>query len=254
MALIELTFKSNALDLAMQVNILMPDQRGSNEAFKVLYLLHGYQGNQSDWMRYSSLERYLFEHRLMVVMPGVHNSYYTDMAQGLNYFTYVSIELPQFIESMFPVSKQREETFVAGLSMGGYGALKIGLTYPNRFSKVASLSGAVDFASIISRAKGTQREKFFKGIFGEQPHKDMTHDLEFLVKQNLIAKEKMPQMYIACGTEDFLFDENQKFHSILNALNVNHTYVTSEGSHNWLFWDTYIEKVLNWLKSNDKDA
>lgn len=247
MALIELTMRSYVLDLSVQVNIVIPDQRKENEQFKVLYLLHGYMGNHTDWIRYSSLERYLFDHRLMVVMPQVHNSYYTDMKQGMDYFTFVSKELPSYIESIFPVSKHRKDKFVAGLSMGGYGAMKIGLTYPNEFSKIASLSGAVDIESIRRRAKNTSREKLYVGVFGETSNYGTPNDLMYLIHQNINQNVTFPELYIACGTEDFLFEDNETLHKALNTLNIEHTYITAPGDHNWLFWDTFIKEVLSWL-------
>jgi len=247
MALIDFKFQSNALEMNCNVQIILPNDVKNGEKLKVLYLLHGYIGDYADWMRFSSIERYSWEYRFAIVMPGGHNSYYTDTSYQMNYYTYLSEELPKFMTNYFPISSQRNDNFICGLSMGGYGALKIALSNPNKFSKVISLSGVTDIVSVINSENMRDRNNKFKAIFGEESIKDTKHDLFYLVNQIIDNKQEMPNIYIVCGTEDFLYEDNLRFKNHLENLNVKHTFIQSKGDHNWEFWDDYIKKVLAWL-------
>ncbi len=250
MALFECNYHSAVLELSQSVTVILPQDIKENEKIKVLYLLHGYIGNHTDWVRYTSIERYVQNHRIAVVMPAVNNSYYTDMVFGLRYFTYVTEELPRLIASTFPISTKKEDQYVCGLSMGGYGALKIALTYPERYHKAASLSGALDLEHIRELAKQNNRIDFFVATFGKQTTKKTKNDLYTLVQLAKTKKTTFPDLYLGCGTEDFLYQDNQAFISFLKQENIKFTYEESKGDHNWGFWDTYIQKVLYWMFKN----
>jgi putative tributyrin esterase len=243
MAFVECQIKSYVLEMNVSVNVLIPQDIKKDEKVKVLYLLHGYIGNQTDWMRYSSIERYAQNHRLAIIMPAAYNSYYTNIANGFKYFTYISEELPDIMESMFPISSKREDNYVCGLSMGGYGAFKIALTFPNKFSKAASLSGALDVDTLLRNNDDRSRDQFYKSIFGSEPITNTKNDLFHLVKN----AQPVPDLYIGCGTEDFLYDNNLQFIDFLKKHQIPYTYEASKGEHNWAFWDAYIQKVLKWL-------
>lgn len=247
MAIIHMNFNSKSLEMNTELTILIPDQKGDNETFKILYLLHGYMGDHTDWTRYTSLERYLFGERLMVVMPAVNNSYYANMVYGMKYFDYVAKELPEIMMSYFPVSKKREDHFIAGLSMGGYGALKIALSNPTCFSKAASLSGALDISSIRKLVENTPRSSIFNASFGENMIAD-DNNLFSLVEKLKQENQNFPELYVACGTEDFLYQDNLNFKDFLIQHQIPFTYEESKGIHDWHFWDAYIQKVLNWIK------
>ncbi|KKQ20002.1 MAG: hypothetical protein A2Y45_03620 [Tenericutes bacterium GWC2_34_14] len=247
MAFLTFHIKSNALELNTVVNVLIPQDVKKDEKLKVLYLLHGYLGDHTDWMRYTALERYSWNYRLAIVMPAVNNSYYTDTVSGLNYFTYVSKELPEIMSSLLPISTKREDNYVAGLSMGGYGALKIALTYPERFSKAASLSGALDIDHIRELAGDQTRKTWFNAVFGFKPSQQTPADLIYLVDLHLKHNVMLPDLFIGCGTEDFLYQDNLKFKKMLEDHQVKHVYIESPGGHDWAFWDLYIQKVLAWL-------
>ncbi|HOI85163.1 MAG TPA: alpha/beta hydrolase family protein [Acholeplasmataceae bacterium] len=247
MAFLTLHVRSNALELNTTVNVLIPQDVKKNEKLKVLYLYHGYIGDHTDWMRYTSLERYAWAYRYAIVMPAVNNSYYMDTASGMNYFTYVSKELPELMTTLLPISDKREDSYLCGLSMGGYGAFKVALTYPERFSKAASLSGALDIEEIRRLADDQPRNVWFNSVFGMKPTQHTPVDLRHLIELHLKHDVKLPELFIGCGTEDFLYKDNVKFHEFLNQQGVNHTYVESPGVHDWAFWDQYIQKVLAWL-------
>lgn len=247
MAFLTLNIRSNVLDLNTTVNVILPQDVKKDEKLKVLYLLHGYIGDHTDWMRFTSIERYSWNYRYAIVMPAVNNSYYMDTVSGLNYFTYVSKELPDIMTSLFPISSKREDNFVAGLSMGGYGALKIALTYPERYAKAASLSGALDLDEIKKIASEQPRNLWFEAVFGHHPSQNTPTDLRYLIDLHLQCGVQLPDLYLACGTEDFLYKDNVKFKEFLIDRNVKHRYEESQGTHEWSFWDTYIQKVIEWL-------
>jgi len=248
MALFECNIKSDVLELNVAVNVIIPQDVKKGEKLQAVYLLHGYIGNHTDWCRYSSVERYAWEHRFAIIMPGVNNSYYSNTKFGQKYLDYVSIELPEIMSRMFPVSEKREDNFVCGLSMGGYGALRVALHNPKRFSKAASLSGAVNIDSIKKLVEDTPRKHFTNATFGEASTKDTENDLLYLIQTHQKNKQELPNIYLACGTEDFLYKDNLEFKKEMDYLKVPYTYEESKGDHNWAFWDEYLQKVLYWLE------
>ena len=181
-------------------------------------------------------------------MPSVNNSYYTNTKFGQRYLDYVAIELPEIMTKMFPISDQREDNFVCGLSMGGYGALRVALHNPKKFSKAASLSGAVNIDSIKKLVSDTPRKEFTENTFGKGDAKGTDNDLLHLIKTHQKNKQELPEIYLACGTEDFLYKDNLQFKDELDLLNVSYTYEESKGDHNWAFWDMYVQKVLYWIE------
>ena len=187
-------------------------------------------------------------------MPAVHRSFYTDMAAGSRYWTFVSEELPEIVRNFFPLSDLREDNFVAGLSMGGYGAFKMALGKPEKFAAAASLSGALDLAVSIQRIGGMERAEW-ENIFGD-PDKiaDSTNDLRFLARSIIESGRPRPKLYQWCGTEDFLYQGNLKFREYAKELNLDLTYEEGPGSHEWSYWDRMIQRVLQWLPLRDNSV
>src|SRR5512134_2529005 len=155
MILNEVRFFSETLGLMSTMHVLLPQrtmadtQRKRTPKFRTLYLLHGHSDDHTAWQRWTSIERYAEEVNLAVVMPAVHLSFYNDMAHGGKYWQFISEEVPTLVRESFSLSSRREDNFVAGLSMGGYGAFKLALTYPERFAAAASLSGALDIREVV---------------------------------------------------------------------------------------------------------
>jgi S-formylglutathione hydrolase FrmB len=219
--------------------------KADRDKYPVLYLLHGLSDDHSIWCRRTSIERYVAPLGLAVVMPNVHRSFYTDMAQGGKYWTFVSEELPQIVKSFFPISDKREDTFVAGLSMGGYGAFKLGLSLPEKFAAAASLSGALDTPEFANRE---ERKEEFSRIFGDLSKiEGSKNDLFYLASTLVESGKEVPALYQCCGTEDFLYDGNVKFRDYVRSLNIGLFYEECPGVHEWGFWDKMIQNVLKWL-------
>lgn len=258
MALLDCNFYSDSLGLSTSMKVILPQEiksqiglKGSSkkEKYPVLYLLHGMSDDESAWTRRTSIERYVAEMGIAVIMPRVDRSYYTDMKMGLKYWTFISEELPEIVKSFFPISDKREDTFVAGLSMGGYGALKLALSKPDKFAAAASLSGAINPVS-LQRLKDVDsfRLKEFEWIFGDlKKFTNSKNDLNSLVKN--IEKNNLPKpkLYQCCGSRDFLIEDNHIFRDSMEKTSFDFTYKEWAGKHEWGFWDTAIQKVLKWL-------
>lgn len=263
MALIECNFTSKVLDVSTNLLAVLPEKSiGSRKRYPVLYLLHGLSDDHTGWQRRTLIENYVRDKGLVVIMPNVHRSFYTDMKNGYKYFEFVSEELPAIAKEFFPISDKREDTFVAGLSMGGFGAMKLALNYPDRYSKAASLSGALgilksieEMEEYISSNKDESipenvvfRMSEMKNIFGSyEEMKESCNDLFYLIDKNLAEGKELPSLYQACGTEDFLYDANIIFRDYVKSKNVPITYEECEGDHTWDFWNKMIEHVIWWL-------
>jgi putative tributyrin esterase len=247
MALLQVDFRSELLEADVSMNVILPNDRNENTPTKVIYLLHGYSGNHTNWIRLSAIERYVRDRQIAVIMPDMGNSFYTDMAYGFPYFTFLTDELPKKVQSFFNLKPNQEDTYIAGLSMGGYGALKCALTYPERFHKAVSLSGALDAARLYETAKEKKPRLYYETIFGIDHIKNTKHDLFYLITESKKHNKSFPAIYIACGLEDYLYEDNVKFVEHLQKNQVKHTYIESKGAHTWDYWDQHIEKALEWM-------
>ncbi len=256
MILSQINFFSDVLTLRSTLNVILPQRKASEQRqqprplLRTLYLLHGYSDDQTAWQRWTSVERYVEGLNLAVVMPAAHNSFYTDMVHGGKYFTFLTEEVPAVLQDMFPLSQEREDTFVAGLSMGGYGALKMALSRPDLYAAAASLSGAVDIREVVKKHDDPDNPAWLesmRNIFGDlESVPGSQHDLFTLAEQVARAKVK-PCLFQYCGTEDFLYADNLRFRDHVRTLSLDLTYAEGPGDHTWGYWDVMIQKVLAWL-------
>ncbi len=263
MALFELTLRSNALNTNTSVWVCYPEMAGHEQkmgkpyqyqpgvTFQTLWLLHGGGGDASNWPRYTSIERYANEHKLMVICPSAYNSFYADMVHGDAYYTWISEELPQILTWMLPISPKRQDNFVAGLSMGGYGALKLAVNHPERFSHAGSFSGAVDMPAIIRRnhmRDGVITDPHFVFAFGSLDQLDHTDgDVLWKAQQQAEAGTQLPNFYVSCGTEDFTWDFNVRLREAFQAMGIDLTWDERPGSHTWSYWDAAVQRFIDWL-------
>jgi putative tributyrin esterase len=250
MAFIECHFTSHVLGISTTMNVILPQSAydDSTPKFPTLYLLHGLSDDHSGWMRRTSIERYAEQYRLAIVMPAVNRSFYTDMVQGHRYWTFVTEELPQIARSMFPLSALREHNYVAGLSMGGYGALKIAMTLPEKYSAGASLSGVTDVSTFAERRDREELARIFGDLLQLPGSK---HDLFALANQQTSSQGVKPLLYQCCGTEDFLYEDNVRFRDYCRKIGLAVTYEEESGVHDWAYWDYKIQRVLEWLPIPD---
>ena len=188
-------------------------------------------------VRRTSLERYAEGLPLIVVMPNGGRGFYTDAEQGFAYETALVRELIPFIDRMFNTRTDRGGRCIGGLSMGGYGAIKLALKYPDLFGSANSHSGALTKGHI--RRAGETEE--FDRIFGPTAANG-TNDIFALAEK--IDRAKLPAVRIDCGTEDFLIERSREFHAYLESLHLAHEYAEFPGDHEWSYWDEHVQEAL----------
>jgi len=250
MAFLTCHFFSHALNITTGMNVILPED-ASDRDYPTLYLLHGYSDDYAAWTRMSSIERYAREYKLAVVMPEVQKSFYNNFPginTGYKYWTYVSEELIEISRRFFRLSHRREDTFVAGLSMGGFGAFKCALNRPDVFSAAASLSGALNMAGLSEKPPlDAEMVNEFEMIFGDLTAlRGGENDLLAAAEKAAKLPEK-PRLYQYCGTEDFLYEDNVLFRDFIQNLGFDYTYEESPGTHEWGVWDTHIKIFIDML-------
>ncbi len=266
MALMHVDFFSDVLGMSMNMDVILPQQtkgqigmegKAGDSRYKTMYLLHGMSDDHTIWQRRTSIERYVSKLGIAVVMPTTHLGFYTDTTYGMRYWTFISEELPRICREFFPrMSNRREDTLAAGLSMGGYGAWKLGLGASDTFGAAASLSGALD---IVDDYKRNIRENadvlpLFRGIFGSVEQLQGSGDEILTLADRLTAEKKeLPRLYAWCGTEDFLYQGNLKAWEHVKRLGYDLQCSDSSGDHQWKYWDEMIKDVLCWWLDTDID-
>ncbi len=243
MALIGCDFFSDSLGSGSSIQVVLPETTRADGTTErpsdppVLFLLHGLYDDQTAWLRWTSAARYAEQAGLALVMPAAARSFYADEAHGHRYWEFVSEELPEVVRSFFGLSQRPESTYVAGLSMGGYGALKLALRHPDRFAAAASLSGVLDLPSALARP---DREDILDRVFGGA----LGEDDDLLA---LLDRGRSPRLWVGCGTEDVLFAGNETF--VARARDRGHDVTVDfrPGDHEWRLWDAMLADVVPWL-------
>lgn len=250
-------FYSRALQIQTAAYVLLPDmeimQQHPQQKVPTLYLLHGLSDDHTAWLYKTRIAEYARKYHIAVVMPAANRSFYADMAHGGAYWSFISKELPEMMETYFPLSSAREHRFAAGLSMGGYGAMKLGLLMPDRFGAIAALSAPLMMQEAF--AEGVNEPEWLtelENIFG--------NDALLRAGAGNLARAaealdpaSAPKMYVACGTDDFLYEANQAFIAQFKDKFGIH-YTTEEGiGHTWDYWDPQIKQVLAWLPLTKHD-
>lgn len=254
MAFIELKTYSEALRTKTSINVILPtplagESNGSwyktSNKFPVLYLLHGTYGDEADYTRFSRIESYAQDYYVAIVMMSTGNGCYRNMPRGgPAYYDYVTKELPEMMQWMFPISAKREENFLCGLSMGGTGTFKLGMTRPDLYGNIACMSA--NFAGWQDRASTDDSVWSMAFTAGEQLE-NTDEDMFYLAEKAVESGDKLPELYVCCGTEDFLYKSNVDFKNHMDKIGMKYTYHEQPGIHNWDFWDDELRRILNWL-------
>jgi len=269
MALVELNFESQYLNGNTQVSIILPDKPrdqepaafyGSGNRYKVLWLLHGTFGDHSDWIRKSRIELYACEKDLIVVMPSALNSDYVNWdgcMMGYGMYDCLIQELMPLVYGWFPASDRREDNYVAGLSMGGGGALIYALNHPEKFAAAAVLSmaarnyqrelaepGAMDNHRLANRVRNAGG---MEGLLASVDH-------TWRILGESVGEVDLPRLYCAVGKDDFLYAWYTEFKAYAEELGADITFEEFEGyGHEWRFWDLTIQKALTFFGLDDTD-
>lgn len=248
MAVLEGSLFSESLRMNTALFVILPDgskRLDEDGDLPVLYLLHGLSDNHANWVYNTGIVRYAQSAGIAVVMPEVQRSFYCDMAYGLRYYQYVAEELPAACHRLFRVTDRPAGSYVAGLSMGGYGALKLALRSPGRFAAAGSFSGAVDIKARLEDPAAQTPETY--GVNGGRLSAE--DDLFLLTAKAAKEHVATPALYITCGLSDFLHEDNQRFCRQLDFLRIPYVYEEWAGGHEWAFWDRSVKQFLQFIGS-----
>jgi S-formylglutathione hydrolase FrmB len=235
------TNNDNVLNKMMSVTVILPEGVHLGP-FPVFYLLHGLSDDHTAWVRKTSIERYVQDLPLIVVMPNGERSFYTDARDDPYgaFETYIVHDLIGFVDRVFRTIPTNEGRVIGGLSMGGYGALKLALKHPDLFRAAVSHSGAVARGTDPLRADDEWLRQFIP-IFGEKPGGG-PEDIFALAEH--ADRGTLPAMRIDCGVDDDLIETNRRLHRHLDALGVAHEYAEYPGGHTWEYWDTHVQEAI----------
>lgn len=238
MALCHLHYFSQALGMQTAADVILPD--AVEPPYSVMFLLHGLSDDHTIWQRRTSIERYMEGLPVIVVMPNGGRGFYADAQAGFAYGRAIGEELPKLVRRTF---QTKDGWAVGGLSMGGYGALRLGLKYPETFRSVVSHSGALGYGHAVPDwAEEPFRSETLR-IIGEAPEGG-ENDLYRLARE----ADPRPAIRIDCGTEDFLLEQNRHFHSYLDSQAVPHEYEEFPGGHTWDYWDKHVQEAIAFHK------
>ncbi|MBE6025006.1 MAG: acetylesterase [Cellulosilyticum sp.] len=266
MAYIQINFYSNQLRRNVPISAFIPNDipegqcggKDNDEPMKTLYLLPGFAGNHQDWILNACLQNMSSRFHLAIISLNGENSFYVDReATGYAYGKYVGEELVDYTRRLFNLSCKREDTFIGGFSMGGFGALRNGLKYNQTFSKIIALSSALIIHEMSEMTpdvdNGIANYEYYTSLFGDLSKViESDKNPETFVLKHQKEGNELPEIYMACGTEDFLIEHNRAFKNFLQEQQVTFTYTEDSGVHDWNFWNTYIEKAINWLNLEER--
>ena len=254
MGLFKGTLYSSSLKMNTDINVILPERSNDVDPLftdepKVLYLLHGLSGNEDEWTRFSKIEYYAKKYNFIIIMPRVDRSFYCNTKYRANYFDYIADELPEMMSEWFRINTGRDNTYIAGESMGGYGAVKIGLSRPEKYAGIGALSGVLDYDSFARMI----RDNEWPDMSPEELNTLYDEDTPMKLAEKDVRLEKKPKLIQLCGTEDFLYENNQTFRKHLQKIGYEHTYREGPGEHAWPYWDKAIQYVFMFFRDLDPE-
>lgn len=243
MALLNIQAFSSVLDVETSIHVVSPKDRLDNTR-RVMFFLHGAADNATTIARRTNIEDFAHRYGCTVIMPNGHKSYYTDMANGMAYYTYVAEELPELCRRLLGIEPAPADTCLVGISMGGYGALKLALRHPEKYAKVASLSGVALIQERLAQQLPPHRLREMKGIFGEQLVINPEDDLEQLLEAQSEKLKTMPVLMM-CGRQDPFYGMNAAFAEMLHSRKLPVQFIQTDGGHDWAYWNSCIPELFH---------
>ena len=250
MAFMTINYKSPTIGMNQSFTAIVPEddsffkQHEPVKPLKMLLLLHGLSSDATSYMRFTSIERYAEAHHLAVIMPNADHSGYANMAFGHSYYDYI-LEIYNYAHQVLPVSKKREDNFIAGHSMGGYGTIKFALTQSDKFAKAAPLSAVFEAQRFIDLDWTDFSPQSITG--NNTQIKGTELDTYYLLDQAIDANVDIPELFIMCGKEDFLYHDNLQFIETLNKKGVSYKFEDGPGDHDYAYWDRAIKRAIKWF-------
>ena len=238
MACATLHFHSPALAKACSITVIVPEGSVGQPPFPVCYLLHGLSDDHTSWTRRTSIERHVAGLPLIVVMPDGGRGFYCDAVDGSAYERHLLDDVIGFVDRTFHTIPERQGRVIGGLSMGGYGAIKLALKYPQLFCSAVSHSVALDVQRRLERPEVAAE---MRRIFGPAPGGGPNDPYALAAT---IDRTLLPALRLDCGLEDGLLEENRAFHRHLEQLGIPHEYAECPGAHTWEYWDCHIQEAL----------
>lgn len=248
MALLHIDHVPETVKVNLPLNIILPDPGRMGDVpvaqRKVLYLLHGLSDNASAWQRFTSIETLANAYGLVVVMPSAGRSFYIDQPNGQNYFSYLTEELPQYLADVFNLKPACENTFIAGNSMGGYGAIKAALLHPDRYAAAAIFSGVLSL-QILSLIPDDPRRAEFALLFGDVDKlSGSEHDPAVWLQRAAQNPAILPRLFLYVSRQEDIYPLSGMFHAACQSLGIQSEYHEEDGAHDWFFWDKQIRLFL----------
>lgn len=247
---------STCLEKDTGIAVVIPNQFDMDRPYKVAYLLHGISGNHESWIDYTMLPVFSSRHDIVFVMPDVQRSFYANMRYGFDYYDYMTGELPGIVKSVFNISRKREDTFIIGGSMGGYGALKCALTKPELYACAVALSSGclflkdgLDYQKIHEHEPGFIRQtgpkiiRDMHSVFGDDLALGENDDLLTVARRN--KNLDMPRFIAICGSQDPFLEDNRRFSKEMTGIGYDYTYEEMEGFHDWYFFNDALKRALD---------
>lgn len=260
MAVMSITYMSYSLKRYVDFKVILPIEDTKTlqdhpsdkpEKFRTLYLLHGHSGSSGDWLFGSRIFKIARDRNIAIVMPSGENSFYVDHPEsGVMYGSYVGKELVEVTRRMFPLSDKREDTFIGGLSMGGFGSLLVGSQFSETFGGIISLSGGFILDDVCTMKENDKlldaSYGYFVPIFGDLKNVIGSEKDPLAMAIKAHKKGTLPPIYLACGKQDYVYSYNVKMKNDLLKAGINVYFEEGDGEHEWTFWDPYIEKAIDW--------
>ena len=247
----EYKLDSRIMARQMPYNLIVPENYDSpankSKKYSVIYLLHGLTGHFNNWAEKTKIAEYAMKYQFIIVMPEGDNGWYSDSATIPNdkYESYIIQELMPEIDKNFRTIADKNHRAIAGLSMGGYGAIKFGLKYAEMFTLVGSFSGALGAASFNEKNAGGIGKSIDAIFGGETSETRKSNDIFKIIKEISDEKKKnLPFIYLDCGTEDFLFQNNREFAALLVEKKIPHEFRQLPGKHDWNFWNAQVQEFF----------
>jgi S-formylglutathione hydrolase FrmB len=260
MAFFNIKFNSDCLRRPVSFDMIIPNDPRKDipwdnnnphkeRPMKTLFLLHGYYGCAGSWVPEFVADMY----NIALVSPAGDNSFWLDgAATGRKYASFVGEELPDYLRRTFGLANGADDTYVMGLSMGGFGALHTGLAFPKQFGKIGAMSSALITHEVAKMKPGESNDvanyEYYHECFGD-PSELLAgeNNPETLALKLKGSGEKLPDIFLCCGTEDFLLENNRELHRFFEEHGIAHEYFESKGGHDMQFWGEYSEKIIKWM-------
>jgi putative tributyrin esterase len=247
------SFYMPSLGRTKKLSIVVPERYDAANRYPVLYLLHGFGGDNGDWLMRTKLAEYVRDVPLIVVMPDGENSWYVNSTMESNdrFEDYLVRDIPHYVQKLYSIDSTRQA--IAGLSMGGYGALMLALKHPSRFRFAGSLSGAITFPRGMNDTSRPAERALFPSLwraFGEKPNASRNaHDIFLLYRQ--VPKDSLPYIYMVVGIQDgyrSFLPAHRAFTDLLRTYGAAYEYHETPGAHNWQYWSREVQPLLKRMR------